>query len=222
MKIVFNAGHGPDTLGKRSPDGMKEFEFNLAVVNYMRFEIEKYHDVQILFSHANTRDIPLNDRTNFANNEKADLYVSIHANAFTDTWSDAKGIETYVYTGFPRDATELAEKVQKHLVKSTGREDRGVKEANFHELRETNMPAILCECGFMTHREESQLLRSDGYRKTCAIAIVNGIVEQYGLKKKDIPTKLYKVQVGAFEKRENAEQLLKDLQRQGYRGFITE
>jgi hypothetical protein len=58
--------------------------------------------------------------------------------------------------------------------------------ANFHVLRETRMPAILVECGFMTNREEYGLLKSDAYRRKCAEAIVIGIVEVYGLKKKDL------------------------------------
>jgi N-acetylmuramoyl-L-alanine amidase len=59
-----------------------------------------------------------------------------------------------------------------------------VKTANFHVLRETKMPAILVECGFMTNREECELLKSDAYRRKCAEAIVAGIVETYGLKPK--------------------------------------
>jgi len=72
------------------------------------------------------------------------------------------------------------------LVKATKRNDRGIKTANFAVLRETSMPAILVECGFMTNKEEAALLKSDAYRQTCASAIVRGLANMYGLKKKEV------------------------------------
>src|SRR5690606_31785540 len=115
----------------------------------------------------------------------AGVFVSIHANAYGDGGlDDAKGIETYVYTTRPEAATKLADAVHRELIRAAGRPDRGVKSANFHVLRETRMTAILVECGFMTNREECELLKSDAYRRKCAEAIVAGIVETYGLKKK--------------------------------------
>lgn len=59
-----------------------------------------------------------------------------------------------------------------------------MKTANFQVLRETKMPSILVECGFMTNREEAGLLKSDSYRRQCAAAIVAGTAEVYGLKLK--------------------------------------
>src|SRR5690606_10532549 len=88
----------------------------------------------------------------------------------------------------PEAATKLAEAVHRQLIRATGRPDRGVKSANFHVLRETRMTAILVECGFMTNREECELLKSDAYRRKCAEAIVAGIVEVYGLRKKPAET----------------------------------
>src|SRR5690606_11830869 len=132
------------------------------------------------------RDVPLKERTDRANAWKADLFVSIHANAAGDGWSSAQGIETYVYVSRPAPAVALANAVQRQLVRATGRPDRGVKSANFHVLRETKMTAILVECGFMTNREECELLKSDAYRRKCAEAIVAGIVETHGLRKKPV------------------------------------
>ncbi|OUM86641.1 MAG: hypothetical protein BAA01_11570 [Bacillus thermozeamaize] len=187
MRIAIDAGHGPDTPGKRSPDGsLREYQFNSAVARYVADELlHGYEDVEILFTHDDSRDVPLKERTDKANAWGADLFVSIHANAAgIGGWSDAQGIETYVYKTLPQKAVAVAAAVQNHLVKTTGRRDRGVKTADFHVLRETRMPAILVECGFMTNREECELLKSDAYRRKCAEAIVAGIVEVYGLKPK--------------------------------------
>ena len=188
MKIVIDAGHGPETPGKRSPDGsLREYQFNSVVARYVADELlHGYEGVEIMFTHADDRDVPLKERTDRANAWRADLFVSIHANAAGNgaNWNSAQGIETYVYITRPPAAVKLANAVQRRLVEVTGRPDRGVKAENLHVLRETKMTAILVECGFMTNREECELLKTDSYRRKCAAAIVQGIAETYGLKKK--------------------------------------
>ncbi|MCI3922475.1 N-acetylmuramoyl-L-alanine amidase [Paenibacillus sp. TRM 82003] len=186
MKIAIDAGHGLNTAGKRCPDdSMREFHFNSVVARYVRDELDQYGNVEILFTHDDTgkRDIPLKERTDKANKWGADVLVSIHANASGNDWGAAKGIETFVYTSRPAESVRLAEAVQEALIAVTGLVDRGVKAGNLHMVREAKMTAILCECGFMTNREEAALLKSDEYRRKCAQAIVKGIVEVYGLEK---------------------------------------
>ncbi|WP_340701617.1 N-acetylmuramoyl-L-alanine amidase [Brevibacillus borstelensis] len=184
MRFVIEGGHGPDTPGKRTPDGsMREFHFNSAVARYVRDGLMQYEGVEVLFTHADDRDVPLKERTDKANAWKADAFVSIHANAFGNNWNEANGIETFVYTSRPAAAVKLAEAVQRAIIRATGRRDRGVKAGDLHVLRESNMTAILVECGFMTNREEAELLKSDEYRRKCAAAIAQAIAEVYGLKK---------------------------------------
>ncbi|RDU37671.1 N-acetylmuramoyl-L-alanine amidase [Neobacillus piezotolerans] len=226
MKFMLDAGHGYSTAGKRSPSGMREYEFNRAVAAYTKTELETYLDVTVYFAHSDDRDVPLQERTDKANELKVDAYIAIHANAYQDTWNSANGVDTFVYVTKPKDAYELALKVQKNLVEKTGRRDRGVKTANFHVLRETNMTSILTECGFMTNPEEEALLRSDSYRQVCGKAIASGIAEHYGLKKK--PTApapgsgaLYRVQAGAFRDKGNADDLVKKLSLKGYEAFTS-
>ncbi|WP_081772860.1 N-acetylmuramoyl-L-alanine amidase, partial [Bacillus sp. EB01] len=179
MKIMLDAGHGYSTAGKRSPSGMREYEFNRAVAAYAREKLENYQNVTVYIAHSDSRDVPLQERTDKANRLNVDAYISIHANAYQNSWNSANGIETYVYVTKPKEAYELALKVQKYLVNMTGRRNRGVKTADFHVLRETSMTSILCESGFYTNREEEALLRSYSYRKTVARAIVAGIADQY-------------------------------------------
>lgn len=225
MKIAIDAGHGYETPGKRTVDGMKEYEFNRAVAGEMKKLLEKYEGVTVLFTHSDQRDVPLNERTTKANKEKVDVFISIHANAHGNgnQWTSAEGIETYVYTIKPKTATRLAQMVQNELISSTKRKDRGVKTANFHVLKATSMTAILCECGFMTNKEEAALLQTSSYRLTCAKAIVDAIVKYYQLTKtkSTISSSLYKVQVGAFSNKQNAEALAKELKAKGYDTFIV-
>ncbi|WP_299094216.1 N-acetylmuramoyl-L-alanine amidase [uncultured Metabacillus sp.] len=226
MKIMIDAGHGYETPGKRTVDGMQEYEFNRTVAKEMRKLLTAYDGVTVLFSHSDNRDVPLSERTAKANRENVNLFVSIHANAHGNgrEWTSAAGIETYVYSSKPMAAYQLAKNVQASLVKHTSLKDRGVKTANFHVLKETNMTAILVECGFMTNKNEASLLRSAAYRLTCARAIVAGIVTTYNLKKKTKKASekvLYKVQTGAFAEKENALRLANELKQKGYDAIIV-
>lgn len=187
MKIAIDAGHGPQTPGKRCPDdSMREFSFNSVTARYVRAGLLEYDGVQTMFTHADdgSRDVPLKERTDAANKWGADLFVSIHANAMGSGWSTARGIETFTHVTRPASAVALATAVQRQLIKVTGLYDRGVKAENFHVLRESKAVSILVECGFMSNREEAALLKTDAYRRKCAAAIVAGIVEAAGLKKK--------------------------------------
>ncbi|MFC4355163.1 N-acetylmuramoyl-L-alanine amidase [Chryseomicrobium palamuruense] len=177
MHLLIDPGHGPTTPGKRSPDGkLREFECNyhisLFIQQYLKGKIE------CSLTTTGKRDVPLWERSQMANQLNVDVYVSIHANAFGSHWNAVSGIETYVSKGASPASIQLAKSVQKNLVNLTGRLDRGVKQAEFHVLTRTKMPAILVEVGFMTHRIECALLLTEAYQKKCAQAIARALEEQ--------------------------------------------
>lgn len=174
--IVLDAGHGPDTPGKRSPDGkLREFQFNSATAR-LAGEMLAREGATVHYVHKAVRDVPLNERTAEANRLRADAYVSIHANAYGSGWNSAQGVETYLYPQASKSSGVLADKVQRAMIAACGRTDRGVKKADFAVLRDTRMPAILVECGFMTNREEAALLQSRAYQMQCARAIAFGVL----------------------------------------------
>jgi N-acetylmuramoyl-L-alanine amidase len=185
MKIMLDAGHGPDTPGKRSPNGFKEFSFTSAAADFVREILQSYQNVGVYFAHSKEEDVPLSVRTAKANRLGTDCYVSIHANAAGDDqgWNQANGIESFVYLSKPREALALAVSIQRSLIQATGLSDRGVKSADFHVLRETNMTAVLVECGFYTNKKEERLLCSASYQRLCAQAIVHGLANVYQLRK---------------------------------------
>lgn len=184
MKIIIDAGHGPNTPGKRSPDGMREYAFNSRVADVMRDELEKYEGVSVIFTHADGTDVPLKDRTNKANKAGADVFISLHANANTGKMGAWGGIDTFVYKTNPKDSRALANVVQRNLIKATGLRDRGVKAADFHVLRESKMTAILIEHGFMDSTTDLPMLKSDDYRVLCGVTNAKSIAEHYDLKLK--------------------------------------
>lgn len=190
MKISLSAGHGYNTAGKRIPDeSMREWEFNARVATLIQEELNNYENIQTLRLDDVTgkTDPSLSSRANKANSWGADVHIDIHANAFgAGGFNTVGGIETFVYSSRPKDAVSLSAYVQNHLIRDTGLTNRGIKAANFQMLRDTNMTAILVECGFMTNKEEAALLKSEIYRKKCALAIVKGLVDQYKMKKKPV------------------------------------
>ena len=183
--IALCDGHGMETPGKRTPvfpDGtvMKENEFNRAVVKYLDEDLRRIGFKTLLVAPTD-EDTPLENRVKKANDAKADIYVSVHANAYNGIWDATQGgIETYHYHTSVK-GKQLAATFHKNLIQGTPLIDRGIKPANFFVLRETNMPAVLAECGFMDASNDAKHLRTEEYRKECAIEISRGICEYFGI-----------------------------------------
>lgn len=191
MLIAIDAGHGPNTPGKRTPDGkMREYAFNASVADEVCRALHGW--CMTLRVDEPAIDVSLAARVQKANDARATCYVSIHANAHGTEWNDAHGIETYVSTettiALRQGSKQLAETVHRQLIAHTKRKDRGVKNGDFYVLRKTQMPACLIECGFMTHEAEAILLQSPAYRQKCAQAIVAALKEVYALTPPSNPT----------------------------------
>lgn len=230
--VAVDDGHGMETAGKRSPkltDGsvMKENEFNKAVVAKLKENLKRC-GIDIVATAPTTKDTPLKDRVKVANDKKADIFVSVHANAYDGTFEgkNPSGVETF-YHANSENGKKIANLVHNNLIQGIKQVDRGIKTGDLYVLNHTNMPAILCECGFMDNPGEIKLLLSDSFREECAEEIARGICEYFGVKFIDPfeveskSKKLHHVQVGAFEKLENAERLSRELQSKGYKNKIV-
>jgi N-acetylmuramoyl-L-alanine amidase len=179
-KVGVDDGHGLETAGKRTPDGYKENEFNHFTKEYLKAELKRC-GIEVIDCSPNRTDNSLSNRCDIANNAKCNIFVSIHFNAMGDNWQNvAGGIETYYYPG-SLEGQRLAGIVQSYLLQGTVMQDRHIKSANFAVLRETIMPAILVECGFMDNPREAALMKSDLYRKECSIEIAKGICKYAGI-----------------------------------------
>ena len=121
---------------------------------------------------STTTGADLKARTDLANAARVDLFVSIHNNALSTTTS---GTETFHYYYSSAAARTLATAVQRELVAALGLPDRGVKTAGFYVLRNSEMPAILVEGGFLTNPTEALLLADPNVRQRIAEAVGRGI-----------------------------------------------
>ena len=189
FKIAWSAGHGMSTPGKRSPDDEREWSFNNQVVIAAMAFLSKYEDVQQLRldDPSGKSDIPLITRTNKANNWNADVYISCHHNALGEAWGNHGGVETYIMVPENRNpnSLKLANTIHPNVVKAMGIRDRGVKTANYHELRESNMPAVLIEGGFMDSNVDIKKMRDRHVLQAQGEGIAKGVASYFGLKSID-------------------------------------
>lgn len=191
--VILDAGHGLDTSGKRTPlfsDGtfMRENEFNRSVVRKIDLLLEKYENIDVIFTVTEKYDISLSKRVKKANEyyvQNKGIYekivlVSVHANALTGSWGTQNGTSTYYYPGNLVDKA-FSTVINSNLIEKTKLFNRGVLEGNFQIVREVKMTACLCECAFMDNFTEAKLLLTDKFRQACAEGIVSGLKEYFNM-----------------------------------------
>jgi len=170
-KVVIDAGHGGEDPGAPSVTGDWEKTFNLAVARKVYKLLEQDSQITPYMTRSDDTYIGLYERAGYANDLGADLFISIHANRYT---SSVSGVETYYNRA---ESLKLAEVLHRHLVKATGLPDRNVRKASFVVIRETRMPAVLLECGYLSNEKDAKLLFTESVQDRIAEEIVAGIKE---------------------------------------------
>lgn len=188
-KIALDPGHGLNTAGKQTPDGIKEWTLNDKVRDKIVAKLKNY-DVEIINVDNNEGkvDESLSARVNAYLKAKVDAVVSLHHNAFTGKWNGATGIEVWV----DRNATDadlaLAKLIHDKMVKYTGLKGRGVKKENFTVINQNSIPAVLVEGGFMDGTDDYKVITSSKGQDAYAKAVAEGLIEFLSLKKKKTTT----------------------------------
>ncbi|WP_136606100.1 N-acetylmuramoyl-L-alanine amidase family protein [Paenibacillus dokdonensis] len=174
--VVIDAGHGAHDPGTTGVTGKKEKDFNLAIVLKVEKLLKQEPNIDVVLTRSDDTFLELKDRVKIANDLKADVFVSIHANSAGS--SAASGSETY----YQRDASKaFANVMHKYLVQATGLSDRGVRYGNFHVIRETKMPAVLLEVGYLSNKKDEATLFTESVQQRVAQGVVNGIKEYLGV-----------------------------------------
>lgn len=181
--ICIDAGHGGSDPGGIGPTGTEEKANTLAVTLLLRDKLER-NGAKVVLTRESDQDVTypnsstsedLGARVEIANNSKADLFISIHNDAFTS--SSASGTTCYHYGD--AESIQLATQLQKNLVEKLGTRDRGVRFASFYVIRYTDMPAVLVEAAFISNPEEEVLLSSIEGRYNTAESLFQGIVQYF-------------------------------------------
>lgn len=185
--IVIDPGHGGKDNGTHSTKTppYKEKELNLATAKLIQRYLQKLN-YRVLMTRTEDEAVDLQDRAAFANQCKCDLFVSIHYNSAPN--KDAHGIEVYFYQSKDNPqrtlaSEKLAQQTLNSIVEKTQAKPRGARKGNFAVIRETNMPAILIEGGFLTNAKERDNILTLEYRKKLAQGIVQGIEHYFAAQK---------------------------------------
>ncbi len=173
--VVIDPGHGGPDPGAVGIRGIRETDVVLEVSKIVKNLLSE-KGVKVKLTRKNEIDLNLPRRVSFANNADADIFVSVHANASRGKRRDINGLETFYYRGWR--GRLLAKKIQKEIIRvSPGSPDRGVKQGRFYVIKNTRMPAVLVEIGFLTGRLDARRLEKTKHRKRLAYAIAKGILE---------------------------------------------
>lgn len=226
-RIAYGAGHYLGTAGRRIPAELdeartKEWELNDRVARFFAEAAGQYKDVEILRvdDPMGKCAVSLEQRCKAANDWGADFCLSVHHNAYQGKPWNGSGVLAFSAPG-SKQGRIYRDAIYDAVVKAGGLAgDRiGPKmEKGYTFLKSVKAPAVLMEYGFMDSRIDAPVILSESYAKAVGYATMEAIAKVAGLRKKE---SLYRVQVGAFSKKKNAENMLLRLKNAGFEGFIV-
>lgn len=178
MKLIIDPGHG----GK-DPGGMFRGVSEKDIVLDICLQLDrllKYSSIESIMTRRGDNTLRLRDRVTFANEQNADLFVSIHTNADPDDDNpgdpEAEGKEVWVNPGSEK-GTQIAQGVRDGFKREFPDEPfRGIKERGLYVLRRTSMPAALVEVAFIDNSESHRELLNPSVRGQLAFSIMRGIL----------------------------------------------
>ncbi|WBW49280.1 N-acetylmuramoyl-L-alanine amidase [Peptoniphilus equinus] len=177
VTVVVDPGHGGKDPGTNN-DSVKEKELNLKVAKLLKPKLQSL-GYEVLMTRDSDEYLTLLERAEVANENDAEIFVSIHFNYSTN--SDASGIETFYAdektVGIKAHVQKyLADAIQKELIRVTGANNRGVKNgSSYVVLNKTKTVAALTELGFVSNADEARRFEDEAYLNDLATAIANGI-----------------------------------------------
>lgn len=203
--IVLDPGHGGHDPGARGPTGLREKDVTLDIARKVAEILFENTSDRIILTRSEDVFVRLQDRANIANENNADMFVSIHVNASPSrtatgvetfyqsislvessrilektggsSYDPSMTIESLLRSKMQKGSVDLAISIQDELVRELGVENRGVKEAMFVVLKNSDVPAVLVEVGFISNPSEERKLRTQEYRDKIARAIASGIMK---------------------------------------------
>jgi len=189
--VMLDAGHGGYDPGAITKQGVYEKDINLAMAKKVR-DFLRPSGIQVILSREKDDDyapdqvkgkttkkqMDLDYRIAMASEAKADIFVSLHLNAAAT--AQKSGAETF-YHYKSETGKKLAESIQHELVKIPGMNRRVAKPADFYVTRNTSMPAVVIELGYLSNAQESKKLQQSWYQDQLARAVAKGIANYFGL-----------------------------------------
>ena len=218
MKVFLGVGHGGSDPGAVA-NGVKEKDLNLSIALACRDMLTK-HGVTVKMSREKDENDPIGDEVKECNAFAPDLAVDIHNNA-----GGGDGGEVFYHHGGGKGKT-LAENILAEIVK-VGQNSRGIKTRTnssgkdyYAFIRNTSCPAVIVECAFVDNASDLKILASERDRQEMGVSIAKGILKTLGVEIQG-EKGYWKVQVGAYLYRENAEDMQRKIKSLGFNAFIV-
>jgi N-acetylmuramoyl-L-alanine amidase len=210
------------SLGGSDPgavaNNVKEKDLNLSIAKACRDELKR-HGVEVKMSRTKDENDPLGEEIRECNAYSPDLAIDIHNNA-----GGGDGAEVFYHYGGGKSKT-LAENILSEIVK-VGQNSRGAKVRKnssgkdyYGFIRETSAPAVIVECAFVDNARDLKILATESDRQKVGQAIAKGVLKSLGVEIQG--ERLYRVQVGAYLLRSNAEDMQKKIKAVGFDAFIV-
>lgn len=176
-RIVIDPGHGGRAFGAVGPLGTREKDVTLRWAQILTAELRR-HGADVQLTRTADVELGLYERIADAHRQRADFFVSLHANALPDGVNPfvRRGTGTYYYHTASRHAAEI---LHRRIVRAVRLRDDGLFDADLAVVRPTAFPAVLLEPAYLIHPEEEELLRSDAFLRTLSRAIVRGLREYF-------------------------------------------
>lgn len=215
--LMIDPGHGGNDSGATS-GSYKEKDFTLHIALSVRDYLLSKYQVNIVMTRTTDITVSLRERTDFANEKKADYFCAIHINA-----GGGEGYESYIYSGsVPTQSIQNQAVIHNTVIDTIGKKysvvDRGKKRANFAVLRETIMPAVLFENLFIDNPKDLDLLRNPLFIADLVQGLGEGLAHAL-----DLPVIiLYRVIAGSFKDKQSALDRQKLLSSKGIESIIVD
>ncbi|GKX30618.1 N-acetylmuramoyl-L-alanine amidase CwlD [Vallitalea longa] len=184
--IVVDAGHGGFDPGKVGVNGELEKDINLSIAIKLKDYLE-YSGAHVIMtreddnglyneSSSNKKREDMNKRKEIINSSGGDILVSIHQNSFSQ--QKYKGAQVFYFNSSDEGKT-LAQCIQQEIKTFVdNKNNRQVKDSDsYFILKQTNIPGVIVECGFLSNYQEAELLNTDVYQDKIAWAIYIGIIK---------------------------------------------
>ncbi|WP_251402885.1 N-acetylmuramoyl-L-alanine amidase [Ureibacillus chungkukjangi] len=176
--IILDPGHGgsdPGAINGKVYE--KNITLNIATLVKQKLEVA---GAKVYMTRTGDTYPSLEERVNFAESNNGEVFISIHVNSASS--SSAKGTETYYYVRTSEDDKEdinLASAINDEIVANLGMRDRGIENYPYYVIKNTTMPSVLVELGFITNSEDRSKMTTNNYVNLFATSIYNGIEEYY-------------------------------------------
>ena len=183
--VLIDPGHGGWDPGKTGVQGDDEKDINLVIAHNLKFLLEMGGAQAVMTRYEDTatdknKTADLKKRISLSDATEADIMISIHQNSFTSPM--AKGAQVFYYRK-SAEGKRLAELIQNAITEKADKENtRTAKEnENYYLLKNTSVPAVIVECGFLSNRAEEEKLNSNEYQQMMAWSIYSGVMEYFSV-----------------------------------------